>query len=374
MTTASKPLAAASALPIRYDPSMEQFDGEEAQTTRGLVETITKIQATVYEDTRHASRGVHAKGQGIVVGELRVLENLPPELAQGLFARRANFPVVMRFSTIPGDLLDDNVSVPRGVAVKVIGVPGARVEGSEGDASQDFLFANGPVFAKSHPKGFLSTLKLLAGTTDKAPGLKKALSFVMRGVEKAIEAVGGQSATALTLGGYPEVHILGDDFFSQAPILYGDYIAKVALKPASANVQALAKAPVDLKGKPDGIREAVTDFFATHSAEWNLQIQLCTDLETMPIEDAAKPWPEDRSPYRTVARLTFPAQNAWSPKRVQQVNEEMSFSPWHALAAHRPLGAIMRVRKQVYAAAAQFRAQHNQVSIREPRSIEDIKD
>jgi hypothetical protein len=58
---------------------------------------------------------------------------------------------------------------------------------------------------------------------------------------------------------------------------------------------------------------------------------------------------------------------------VQQVNEEMSFSPWHALAAHRPLGAIMRVRKQVYEAAARFRAQHNHLPIREPYSIADLK-
>jgi hypothetical protein len=352
---------------------MEKFDDDEAQTTLGLVETITKIQKTVYDDTRHASRGVHAKGHGILVGELRILNGLPPELAQGLFAEGGTFPVVMRFSTIPGDLLDDNVSVPRGVALKVIGVRGRRVQSSAGDSTQDFLFANGPAFAKSHPKSFLHTLKLLASTTDKAPGLKKALSLVMRGVEKAIESVGGESATAMTLGGYPQVHILGDTFFSQAPILYGNYIAKLSLAPASANVQALAKAPIDLKGRPDGIREAVTGFFSTNSAEWDLRIQLCTDIEAMPIEDAAKPWPEEKSPYQAVARLSFPAQNAWSPARVQQVNEDMSFSPWHALAAHRPLGAVMRVRKQVYEAAARFRAEHNQAAIREPRSIEEIK-
>jgi hypothetical protein len=50
----------------------------------------------------------------------------------------------------------------------------------------------------------------------------------------------------------------------------------------------------------------------------------------------------------------------------------MSFSPWHALAAHRPLGAIMRTRKQVYANAARFRAEHNQVQIVEPRSIDEV--
>jgi hypothetical protein len=357
---------------VRYQPSLEKLDDDEAETNSGLVQTITQIQKKVYEDSGHAARGVHAKSHGILVGELRVHEGLPPVLAQGLFAAPAVYPSIMRFSTIPGDVLDDAVSVPRGLAIKVLGVAGERVAGSEGDTTQDFVLANGPVFPKGHPKGFLGTLKLLAGTTDKAPGLKKALSFVMRGVERLVESVGGQSPTVMTLGGYPEVNILGDEFYSQSPILYGEYMAKVAIKPSSAGLVALRKAALDLKGKPNGIRDAVIEFFATQSAEWELQIQLCTDLETMPIEDAAQQWPEDKSPYVTVATLRMPAQNAWSAARVQQVDEQMSFSPWHAIAAHRPLGAINRVRKSVYEAAARYRADQNRAPIKEPRHIMDV--
>jgi hypothetical protein len=358
--------------PVRYDPSVETLDPDEAETNAGLIETITKIQTKVLEDSGHAMRGVHAKCHGVLIGELHVLEGLPPTLAQGLFARPGAYPVVMRFSTIPGDMLDDRVSVPRGLAIKVVGVAGERVLDSEGDVTQDFVFANGQSFAKPDPKRFLGTLNLLAGTTDKAPGLKRVLSSVMRGAEKLVESVGGQSATLMTLGGYPEVHILGDDFYSQAPILFGDYMAKLAIKPSSPELRKLAKAPVDLKDKPDGIRDAVVDFFGARSAEWELQVQLCTDLVAMPIEDASKPWPEDLSPYRTVARLCIPAQNAWSPDRIQQVDEQMSFSPWHALAAHRPLGAIMRVRKTVYDAAAKFRASHNGVAVTEPKGLADL--
>jgi hypothetical protein len=357
---------------IRFEPSMEKQDENEAETNAGLIETITKIQTIVHTDSGTAMRGVHSKCHGVLLGEFRVLDGLPPVLAQGLFATPGTYPVVMRLSTIPGDVLDDNVSVPRGLAIKVIGVPGARVAGSEGDTTQDFVFANGPVFSKGHPDGFLSVLKLLAGTTDKAPGLKKALSTVMRGAEKAVEAVGGESPTLMTLGGYPEVNILGDEFFSQAPILYGDYMAKVALKPFSAGLRALHKAPVDLKDKPNGLREAVIDFFRTNSGEWDLQVQLSTDAQSMPIEDASKEWPQDKSPYVTVARISIPPQDPWSPGKVKAVDQEMSFSPWHALAAHRPLGAIMRVRKAVYEAAVKFRADHNHVQITEPKSAADL--
>ena len=259
---------------------------------------------------------------------------------------------------------------PRGLAIKVVGVVRAHgCRAAEGDSTQDFVFANGPVFSKGHPKSFLSTLKLLAGTTDKAQGFKKALSTVMRGAEKLLESVGGQSPTLMTLGGYPEVHILGDEFYSQAPILFGDYMAKVAIKPFSPALVALKKAPLDLKDKPNGIREAVVDFFKAQGGEWDLQVQLCTDIDKMPIEDASKEWPEDLSPYISVARITIPPQDAYSAARVAAVDERMSFSPWHALAAHRPLGAIMRVRKTVYDAAARFRAEHNQQPVTEPKSL-----
>jgi hypothetical protein len=351
---------------------MEQLDEHEAETTAHLIETIGKIQSKVYEDSGHAHRGVHAKSHGVLVGEFRVEESLPSILAQGLFAKPAVYPVVMRFSTIPGDVLDDNVSVPRAVAIKVIGVSGARVDGSEADCTQDFVLANGPVFAKGHPQAFLSTLKLLAGTTDRVPGLKKVLSSVMRGAERLVESRGGQSPTLMTLGGYPEVNILGEEFYSQAPILYGDCIAKLALKPLSEGLRALRNSPVDLKGKPNGLREAVVEFFGAHGGEWEFQVQLCTDIDAMPIEDAAKQWPEDRSPYVSVARITMQPQDPWSVDRVTMVDDGMAFSPWHALAAHRPLGAIMRVRKSVYEAAARFRATHNNGIIKEPRSSADL--
>ena len=86
------------------------------------------------------------KPTGILEGYLEVDADLPFELAQGLFATPGRYPVVMRFSTVPGDILDDSVSTPRGLSVKIIGVKGERLSGSEGDVTQDFLLVNGPAF------------------------------------------------------------------------------------------------------------------------------------------------------------------------------------------------------------------------------------
>jgi hypothetical protein len=232
---------------------------------------------------------------------------------------------------------------------------------------------NGPAFAKSHVKSFVSSLKLLAATTDKAPALKQALSTVMRGVERAIESAGGHSATVMALGGYPETHPLGDTYYSQTPLLYGEYMAKVCLVPVSQSLRTLVNSPIDLKGRPQGLRDAMIDFFLTQSAEWELRVQFCVDPELMPIEDSSKIWPEDKSPYLAVARITMLPQPAWNKERAAAIDDGMSFSPWHALAMHRPLGSVMRVRKTVYQATARLRAERNGVTLREPRRLGDVK-
>jgi hypothetical protein len=358
--------------PVSYSPAYEVFEEGEAETRDKLMATLHDISETTFKDSGHALRSVHAKSHGLLTGELHVLPDLPTELAQGIFKSPGTWPVVMRLSTIPGDILDDNVSTPRGLAIKVIGVDGERLEGSEGDVTQDFVLVTGAAFGAPTAKKFLSQLKLLAGTTDKAPRLKSALAAVLRGTERALEAVGGTSGTLKTLGGYPETHILGETFYSQAPLLFGPFMAKIAVMPVSPGLRALTDRPLDFSGKPNALRDAVVEYFALNSAEWEVRVQLCTDVQQMPIENAAVPWPENLSPYLAVARITAPSQAAWSAARATAIDDNMSFSPWHGIAAHRPIGSIMRVRKLAYQMSSKFRAEHNGARAQEPQNLDSL--
>ncbi len=360
------------AAPLPYLPSFEKPEDGEAETTHALIETLEKITHTTHKDTGHGLRGVHAKSHGLLTGEVRVLDNLPSVLAQGLFAKAGTYPAVLRFSTVPGDVLDDKVSTPRALAIKLIGVPGDRLPGSEGDTTQDFVMVNGPAFGAPDAKHFLNNLKLLASTTDKGESLKKVFSALARGTEKIVEALGGKSGTVIAMGGHPETNILGETFYSQVPALYGPYIAKFSIAPASQELKALTNAPVDLHDKPDGIRDAVNNYFSHHDGLWELRVQLCTDVDAMPIEDASVPWPEDKSPFITVAHISAPRQVAWSKARSVAIDDGMSFNPWHGLAAHRPLGSIMRVRKVVYDVMSKIRARQNKVSIAEPKALPSV--
>ena len=354
--------------PLKFDASMERFAADEAETEAALIKYLTRISETTLAHSHRATRGVHAKSHGVLRGELRVLEHLPEALAQGMFASVSRYPVMLRLSTIPGDMLDDKVSTPRGLAIKVVGVEGARLPGSEADVTQDFVLINGPAFGAPTAKKFLGSLKAVAATTDVAPGLKSVFSTLARGTEAILEAFGTKSPTVLTLGGHPETNILGETFFSQAPILFGPYIAKVAVAPVSPGLTALTNMRLDMNNKPNALREAVVTHFAATGGEWELRVQLCTDLETMPIEDASVVWPESKSPYIAVARIAVGPQDAWSPPAVAEIDEGMAFSPWHGLAAHRPLGSVMRARKATYKSSADFRATRNRCPIHEPRS------
>jgi hypothetical protein len=195
---------------------------------------------------------------------------------------------------------------------------------------------------------------------------------VLQGVESLVEAFGGKSATLTQLGGHPETNPLGETYFTQVPLLYGGYIAKFALVPVSPELTALTNAKVDLSGKPDGLRQAAIGFFQVHGAVWELRAQLCTDLETMPVEDSTVQWPEDKSPFVTVARVAVESQEAWSEARSRAFDDGLSFAPWHGLAAHRPLGSIMRLRKPAYRMSARFRFERNRCPMMEPKAHGDI--
>jgi len=358
--------------PILFDETLERIEPDEAETVEQLIETLTRINQTTLEHEHHAHRSVHAKSHALLTGELVVPDDLPRELAQGIFAKPGRYPLVMRLSTVPGDILDDSVSTPRGMAVKIVGVEGERLPGSDGDVTQDFVMVNGPAFSAPNAKRFAGTLKLVAATTDRAEGAKKALSAVLRGTERVIEAFGGKSPTLLALGGQPETNPLGDTYFSQAPLRFGDYVVKVSVAPHSPNLTALTDATLNVNGKPNGLRDAMVEHFAAHGGEWDVRVQFCTDPETMPIEDASVVWPEEKSPYLDVARIVVPPQAAWNAARRAAIDDGLAFSPWHGVVAHRPLGSVMRARRVAYKVMAKFRAHHNGVTIREPKTIEEL--
>ena len=353
---------------VRYTPDVEAVTQDEGQTIEQLNQSFDKILHRVAKDSGHAVRSVHAKSHGILEGVLTIDAGLSPELAQGLFANPGEHKVYMRLSTNAGDILPDAVSLPRGLALKVLDVEGERLPDAEG-TTQNFIMVNGKVFQAPNAEKFLGSLKLLAGTTDRAEGLKVAASTVLRGVNKTLHAVGIDSLTIGSLGGAPNVDPLGETYYSLTPFRYGDYIAKFSLAPVAPALTALTGTEIDASGRPNAIRETVQSEMIGIAGEWEFRVQLCRDLERQPGEDPTVEWKEDEAPFQRVGIVRVQPQDSWDPTRVQAVDEEMRFSVWTGLAAHRPLGNINRARNAPYRHSAEFRERFNRCPIHEPGAV-----
>ena len=87
----------------------------------------------------------------------------------------------------------------------------------------------------------------------------------------------------------------------------------------------------------------------------------------MPVEDPSRVWSLELSPPRKVATLRILQQEFDTPA-IDTFGENLSFTPWHCLPEHRPLGAINRARKIVYEILSAFRHEANHAAQREPVS------
>jgi hypothetical protein len=66
-----------------------------------------------------------------------------------------------------------------------------------------------------------------------------------------------------------------------------------------------------------------------------------------------------------VAQITIQVQEFASPEQ-PKFCDNLSFTPWHTIPEHRPLGGINRVRKTVYDTVSRVRHELNGVESHEP--------
>ncbi len=342
------------ATPLPYTDDLEVIDPDEDAVIAETVVRMTHLMQVAFEQHRHATSATHAKTHGVVTGRLQVLEGLPPELAQGLFAQPGGYDVVVRFASEPGTLEPDTVQRARGVALKVLSVPGEVLR--QGWTSQDLLFNAWPVIPQGDAASFLNLIR----TRDTGPG-----------------AMAGPPPRPLTdkdllFDRTPNVHPLGVTHYSQGAFRYGKYVAKFGFVPVGAAQLALAARTVPDNAAPGVLRDWVAEHFAGSGASYELRVQLCTDLARMPIEDASVEWPQELSPYRAVARVNLPPQDSFTAARRVFAEDVLSWRPWNGLVAHRPLGSINRLRRRGYEELGARRHEMNAVAERDPTSLADL--
>jgi hypothetical protein len=323
-------------------------DGESAAIAT-IVGGIAGIQKAEHKPGTTALRDAHAKAHGCVKARFKVAGDLPPELAVGLFAEPRSYDAWIRFSNSDRHPQPDLKKDGRGMAVKLLGVPGDKLLDDERDATtHDFVMINHPVFFVRDAADYI----------DFVDGQKRGSdTYFFFGLRPPWKWRLHELLNGTRITGHPVRSPFEERYFSMVPYALGDRAVKFSARPC-----ADASTPVPASGD-DALRTMMVDKLAREPVCFDFQVQLQGDPHDMPVEDPTIEWSEAASPFRTVARIEIPAQDFTGNDELCQ---NLSFTPWHALPAHRPLGGINRVRKAAYTAISRWRHDENHVERKEP--------
>lgn len=344
------------------------------------IETILKLTVQQLKNRYPAPdtvrRGVHAKDHGCVKASFVVEPGLEARYRIGMFAEPGRkFDAWVRFSNAAVRDTDDNPIDPanptrrsfgsRGMAIKVLGVPGTSLVPQPDGVTQDFLMVNHPVFAFANVEDYEVLSEVLADPANNdSPGKFFAIQIGKGGLAAARAArtlgiVRRIQAPDVASGGYQPQPATPVDctYFSGAPFLFGDgHVMKfsaVPMHPVNAVLPDVARRDYLREGLIK--RLAAGDGATPARFKFRVQVRSLTSLNlAVDIEDACTEWPECRFPFVDVATVTIEPQDFDSPER-RELCESLVFTPWHSTAEFRPLGGINRMRLGVYEASAAFR-------------------
>jgi hypothetical protein len=272
-----------------------------------------------------------ARATACVDAEFTVLTEFPGSARVGLWAAPGSYRAWIRFANAAS--ATDRERDIRGMSIRVLDIDGPNL--TPGATVQDFVLNSHPVMMAADTRGFLELLQ-----ANEAGAFRRTLYFLTH--PKALR-VGLAARTN------PTCHF-DLSYWSTTPYLCGTGRAvKYLVRPRSARRSALPPTLTD-----DYLASAIRQRLEESDATFDFMIQLQTDSQRMPIEDASIEWKQEESPYVSVARIRIPPQSIDDPARAARC-EETAFNPWHSLPEHRPLGNMNRARREIYEAMAEFR-------------------
>lgn len=333
--------------------AQEQIPTGEAAMTQDIIQTAIRIVDQHREPTRYL-RDAHAKAHGCVQAQVSVATDLDPALRQGVFSEPGKtWQAWMRLSNGNAYPQFDNMKDARGMAIKLLGVPGDQLLPSQqGRGEQDFVMFN-------HANFFVSDVAEYRQNVAAQADGKKVMAF-LPGWDPRQWQVRHLFIALATLSEAPPSPLL-TTYFSVSPYKFGNLNAKFRVTPEAGTCPAYTP-PAQNRDVPNFLRSALYQQLSTdrQPACFALQIQTQDATRYMPIEDTSVQWKESDAPFQTVAHIQVPAQDFDTPEQ-NLMCDNLSFSPWHGIEAHRPIGGINRLRKAVYEAVSAYRLERNGV-------------
>lgn len=324
-------------------------DDEEQQAQRAADNFINVIKETT---TTYAARGAHAKGHACVKAYFEISESIDKKFRHGVFQTPGKvFKSWIRFSNGGSNLANshDAKKDSRGMALKLINVEEELNNSSPQKAPmQDFLMHNSPVFFSGNIDEYNQLVesdnKILSFFSSHNP-----FKWRLRELRHVVDTLSP-----------PPYSPLWDDYFSNTAYKLGPHNIKFSSQ--SCTTAPDEKNPDD--SDADFLRLTMSEELLNKEACFNFKVQLQDSKKYMPIENPSIEWKPSDSPYITVATIKIPTQSFDSDEQ-RQFCEDLSFTPWNALEAHRPIGELNRIRKLVYAASSRYRHTRNKTQVPE---------
>ncbi|MDH6708848.1 hypothetical protein P3T27_005594 [Kitasatospora sp. MAA19] len=365
---------------VPYTPDVEDDDPHFDRALRTVIErTESYISESVSAGgTGRALRDAHAKGYGLVRGQVEILDGLPPEYAQGIYATPGTHDALIRFSNgSPHAGADARLGSATGLALKIFDIAGPTLLDDEPDTGTfDYANINAPIFFCNTVEHYLFIQELFLNApsyfSQGRPGAHRFFTdFVTgKGTLDQDDWAWDEFLAFVRLSKIAPVNVLLSSYWTMGAVRHGDYIAKVRIAPDPRFAAAVVRRAIDPASAAEVFRPALQAELQERPYAFDIQVQLCTDLERMPVEDTTVEWPEQLSPSVTVAKLRLPQQDISGPENLETM-DALSFTPWRVTAEHAPLGNIMRARKEVYRHSSIERHKLNRQPRTEPRSIDE---
>jgi hypothetical protein len=350
-----------TALGERYYEGSKEL---EIKYTNEIVEAIGRaIENRFRQGGGLAHRDAHAFDNGCVRAIFRVDEDLDPSLRHGVFVPGREYRTWIRFSNGNSEPRPAWFFDARGMAIKLPGVSGAKLLDDEKN-TQDFILISHPTFFVDDLRRYKATLVefLKGGYIDQYVVSLLKLRFP------------SEFWLALRANFNLMVNPLFQQYWSMTPYRLGvdpdkKFAVKYTAKPRVDGMPGFLSRQITRLEWNFSLKEEMNNKLAGNEVWFDFYIQPYVDERRTPIEDSKVKWTEDVSKPQHVAKIIIPMQDCISPEQ-DLFCENLSFSPWHSLPEHKPLGLVNRVRKVAYREISELRHKLNGMPRREPTGDE----
>ena len=339
------------------------YEGNQASEEKYTNEIVESIAKAIKAGRRPARRDAHAYDNGCVRATFKVDANLPDHLRQGVFVPGARYKAWIRFSNGNSEPRPAWFFDARGMAIKLMGVPGEKLLDDE-KRTQDFILISHPTFFVDDLRRYKALLVefLKGGYIDQYLWSLLKLRFP------------SEVWLALKANLNFMVNPLFQQYWSMTPYRFGvepnrKFAVKYTAKPQPHPKPGFLLRQLTRFRQDFSLKEEMNKTLAGNEVWFDFYVQRYIDEKYTPIEDSKVEWTEDVSKPERVGRIIIPIQDCMSPEQALFC-ENLSFSPWHTLPEHRPLGLVNRVRKIAYHEISKLRHELNHSARQEPTGDE----